>query len=81
MRHPSEILLFLEAKTKEELIKKQFENNLKFQTSFVYTNPMKDGDRWIIWYTANVSEIKRMGGNPLGESADESSRRSRKAKV
>lgn len=45
---------FLEANSKEEMMQKQLENNLKRQMYFDYSDPIKDGSKWICWYNDDL---------------------------
>lgn len=46
---PTEVKVFLEARTKESLVQKMLENNLKHGKKFVY-DIMRDGQGYVAWY-------------------------------
>jgi len=54
--HINEVKLYLEASSKEELIKKQIDNNRFHGMGFQYDSPIKDGKKWVIWFVANIAE-------------------------
>lgn len=58
--NPSLVMVYLEANSKEELIKKQFLNNNLNGMSFNYAPPMKDGKKWVVWYYADIFKVKRL---------------------
>ena len=61
--HINEVKLFLEASSKEELVKKQIENNRLHGYGFKYDAPMKEGKKWVVWFTANVAEYFKQERN------------------
>ena len=61
--HINEIILYLEASSKQELVKKQHENNRFHGTGFKYDTPMKDGKKWVVWFTANIAEYLKKEAN------------------
>jgi len=50
------VKVFLEANTKQDLIRKQLANNIAHSKRFIYDTPMKDGRKWIVWYFGEVGE-------------------------
>jgi hypothetical protein len=42
------------ADTKEALVKEMHRNNSFHGTGFKYDTPMKDGKRWVVWFTADI---------------------------
>ena len=52
--HQNEVKLFLVADSKEQLVKAMHENNSFHGTGFKYDGPMKDGKKWIVWFTADL---------------------------
>jgi len=58
MSNLTTVRVYLEAKSKDEMIIKQMENNLKRKTWFDYSVPFKDGNIYICWYYDDL--IKRM---------------------
>lgn len=61
MAKATEIPLYLEAKTKNELIKKMLENNYKFNSHFMYSTPVKEGNKYITWFYADVAKTMIKG--------------------
>lgn len=49
------IPVYLEASSKDGIIKAMLENNAKQRKQFQYTTPMKDGRKWVVWYYADLS--------------------------
>lgn len=56
MGHPAEVKLYLEASTKDELIQAMVDNNRFHQMYFAYDSPIKEGSKWVVWFTANIQE-------------------------
>ena len=54
------IKFFLKANTKEALILKMRNNNIKNNTMFEYGDPIKDGSEWVVWFTADASKLVRV---------------------
>ena len=54
------IQIYLEAKTKDDLIKRMVENNLRNQSFYNYSTPTKDGDKYITWYYEDIIKAKRL---------------------
>lgn len=54
--HQNDSKLFISADSKELLVKHMHENNVFHSTGFQYDAPMKDGKKWVVWFTANVIE-------------------------
>lgn len=48
--------IYLQAKTKDELIAKMIKNNLGKGKHFKYFSPIKDGSNWVVWYYADVKD-------------------------
>lgn len=63
MAHQSEVKLYLEASSKDELIQKQVDNNNFHSMGFVYDSPIKEGSKWVVWFTANVMAYARTEAN------------------
>jgi hypothetical protein len=55
------VQFYLEAKSKDEMITKQLENNLTRGAEFVYSTPVKEGNIWVCWFYDNFEQ--RMTGN------------------
>lgn len=51
------VKMFLRAKTPEEIIAKQIEQNLKDGITHKYQEVIKDGKGWIIWYLADATKF------------------------
>ena len=58
--NPSRVQVYLKAKTEDELIEKQFLNNVENGKSYNYHPPMKDGKFWYVWYYADITSDKRL---------------------
>ena len=50
MSQPTSFPLFVEAKSKRDLVKAMFNNNMKFSSHFKYFDIQKDGKTWVAWY-------------------------------
>ncbi len=61
-RKPTEIKVFIEAKSKEALVQAMLENNLKFGKKFIYDPIVKDGSKWVAWYEHDFEQeiLKRV---------------------
>jgi hypothetical protein len=59
MSNLTTVRVFLEAKSKEEMIIKQMENNSKRGTWFDYSVPVKDGNVWVCWYFDDLMKRPR----------------------
>lgn len=61
----TEIPIYLEAKTKNELINEMLKNNQKNNKHYQYKTPMKDGDKWVVWYYEDAAKLvrKKLNGN------------------
>ena len=55
----NEIKIYLEAKSKDELIEKMLLNNRRHGVGFKYDSPIKEGKLWVVWFTANIAEYSR----------------------
>lgn len=59
MQHERMIKYFLEADSKEELVTAMAVNNVNFGGGFTYDTPMKDGRKWVTWFTVSISELAK----------------------
>ena len=68
--------IYLEAKSKDELIAQQILNNNVNQVEYGYQTPMKDGSKWIVWFTADLrswidhNTAPLIGGIAIGGTND-----------
>lgn len=69
MARLTEIPVYLEAKDKNELIQLMLDNNVKFNSHFIYSTPVKDGKKWITWFYADLAKVSikgmRNGDKPI----------------
>jgi len=56
MANLESVNIFLSAKTPEEIVGLQILNNAINGIEYHYQTPMKDGDKWIIWFFADVKD-------------------------
>lgn len=49
----TEIPVFIEADTKDDLVISMLNNNIKFGKKFVY-KVLKDGNKWVAWYEHDI---------------------------
>lgn len=61
--------IYLEANSKDELVKKMFETNQKMGTWYDYRYIQKDGRKWVCWYNAPIS-IKSFTKEKVEENAN-----------
>ncbi len=66
------IPVYLEAKNKDDLVKKMLSNNMLNGKIYNYQTPYKDGKKWVVWYYAEVNKDKHIDkikfpGDPLEE--------------
>lgn len=66
------IPVYIDADSKDELIKKMLSNNLINQKVYNYQTPVKEGRKWVVWYYADVYNDKhvdklKMPSDPVGE--------------
>ncbi len=54
MANLENVNIFLEAKDKNELVALQILNNQVNQIEYGYQTPMKDGSKWVAWFTADI---------------------------
>ena len=54
MARPTQFPVFIQADTKEDLMREMLKNNLKHNTYFPYRDIQKDGKTWIAWFEADV---------------------------
>lgn len=54
--NPSEVLVFLKAKTAEELVKLQLENNHNDGRQYIYSNPQFVKGDWYVWFYKDFSD-------------------------
>lgn len=57
---PSLIPVYIEAKTKDELMKKMFQTNLLNGKMYNFQTPMKDGKKWVVWYYADITRDQHL---------------------
>lgn len=55
MDKPTLIPVFLEAKSKKELVSLMLKNNLTHGMHFRYMPPLKDGKKWVVWYHIDIA--------------------------
>lgn len=53
MSKPTEFPLYIEAKTKDELVKAMLINNMAHSAHFRYFDIQKDGSKWVAWFYAD----------------------------
>ena len=51
------IPIYLEAGSKDELVKKMLENNLKFDMEFEYFDLQIEGKKWVAWFYAPTNKL------------------------
>lgn len=56
MEGPTLIPVYLEARTKDGLIRKMLQNNLKNKMHFKYFSPQKEGLKWVVWFYKDVKD-------------------------
>ena len=54
MENLTTIPIYLEADSKELLVKKMIENNFENKTHYKYFCPIKDKGTWVVWYYKDV---------------------------
>jgi len=54
MERPTLVPVFLEAKTKEDLVLLMLSNNLNNGMHFKYFSPIKEGKKWVVWYYRDI---------------------------
>lgn len=53
------IPFYIEATSKDELIKKMFEKASKEGSFMQYSTPVKEGNKWVVWYNFDArKELK-----------------------
>ena len=65
----SNIPVFIEASTKKELMRKMFNTNFINQRSYNYQTPIKDGNKWVVWYFADIEHHQHIDDKKLQEVA------------
>lgn len=57
--------VFIEASSKEELIAKMVATNNMNGKRYNYMPPLKEGNKWVVWYYADVETDKNLEQQPL----------------
>lgn len=52
------IPVFLEAKTRVELMRLMWGNNIINNRAYNYMSPLKDGKKWVVWFYADANNWK-----------------------
>jgi len=58
MEKSSLIQVYIEAKSKDELIIEMFKNNQLHSCFFRYSTPQKEGKKWVCWYYIDILKYK-----------------------
>lgn len=75
--NPRLVNIFIEASSKENLIKLQALNNIVNMKAYNYQTPYKDGDMYVVWFYADyanhlyVDESQIDELMPIGKSLEE----------
>ena len=49
--------LYIEASDKNDLVRLMIQNNMKADVEHEYFCPMKDGNKWVVWYYAKAEIV------------------------
>lgn len=61
------IPVFIEAKTKKDLVKTMLANNVKHGGFVQYFDIQKDGASWVAWFFADLSKVNMIENNVAAE--------------